>query len=112
MRPTDYHGLELRPGLSGPVCAVYLEPPDPNLFPVWRLLNAKLDPSIIHPLPVSTGDPDRAGVIHDVASIGHVQADRDKQQQNRGGDEGEQNAIHDRQTMGPDIVPYAHTTTR
>jgi hypothetical protein len=40
-----------------------------------------------------TGDPDRAGVIHDVAGIGHVQAGRDKKQQNRGDNDGEQNAI-------------------
>ena len=50
----------------GPDLAVHLEPPDPNVFALRRLLNAKLDPSMIHPLPVSTGDPYRARVMHKV----------------------------------------------
>jgi hypothetical protein len=41
-----------------------------------------------------TGDADRAGVIHDVGSVGHVQAARAEEQQHRGGDDGEQDVIH------------------
>ena len=41
-----------------------------------------------------TGDPDRAGAMHDVGSVGHVQAARAEVQQHRGGDDGEQDVIH------------------
>ena len=45
-------------------------------------------------LPTSTGDPDRAGVMHEVGGLGHVQAGRAKEQQHSGGDDGEQDTIH------------------
>ena len=41
-----------------------------------------------------TGDPDRAAALTHVAGIGHVQAGGAEQQQNSGGDDGEQDAIH------------------
>ena len=44
--------------------------------------------------PISTGDPDRAGVMHKVGGLGHVQACRAQQQQHKAGDDGEQDAIH------------------
>ena len=56
-------------------------------------------------LPPSTGNPDRAGVMHEFGGLGHVHAGRSKEQQHSGGDDGEVDAIHGRQTMGPDIVP-------
>jgi hypothetical protein len=40
------------------------------------------------------GDPDRAGVVHEVGGLGHVQAGRAEEQQHGGGDDGEANAIH------------------
>ena len=45
------------------------------------------------------GDPDCAGVVHEVGGLGHVQAGRAKQQQHSAGDDGEQDAIHG-QTQG------------
>ena len=56
------------------------------------------------------GNPDRAGVIHDVGGGGHVQAGCADQQQHSGYDDGEQNAVHGHQTDGHDIVPMSlHT---
>ena len=63
-------------------------------------------------LPISTCDPDRAGVIHEVGGIGHVQAGRAKEQQHSGGDDGEQDAIHRRQADGHDIVPTLYIAWR
>jgi hypothetical protein len=47
-------------------------------------------------LPASTGDPDRAGVMHEVGGLGHVQAGRTEQQQHSAGNDGEQDALHGR----------------
>jgi hypothetical protein len=49
-------------------------------------------------LSISTCDPDRAGVMHEVGGLGHVQAGRAQQQQHSAADDGEQDAIHGRQT--------------
>ena len=46
------------------------------------------------------GDPDCAGVVNEVRGLGHVQAGRADEQQQRGGDDGEANAIHGASTEG------------
>ena len=43
--------------------------------------------------------------MHEFGGLGHVQAGRAEEQQHSGGDDGEVDAIHGRQAMGPDIVP-------
>ena len=50
-------------------------------------------------LPASTSNPDRAGVMHEVGGLGHVQAGRAEEQQHSGGDDGEADAIHGRQAQ-------------
>ena len=51
-------------------------------------------------LCLSTGNPDRAVVIHEVGGLGHVETNRAEEQQHSAGDDGEQDAIHGRQTQG------------
>jgi hypothetical protein len=51
---------------------------------------------MIHPLPISTSDPDRTGVMHEVGGLGHVQAGSGEQQQHSGRNDGEQDVIHGR----------------
>ena len=50
----------------------------------------------IRALSISTGDPERACVMQEVGGFGHVQAGRAEEQQQCGGDDGEQDAIHGR----------------
>ena len=50
-------------------------------------------------LSTSTGDPDRAGVMHEVGGIGHDRLAAPRSKQHTGGDDGEQDAIHGRKKI-------------